>query len=310
MDIVTRCRPTNGVMNALEALLLQLEQDRSLDEPDRLRERLDALDRLDAFLSSRQDDGDRESASNASLHERANAMVARLEAVNAEVCQAMRSEIRQGGVPGWLLEQIAMCSRGGDSAFPLRDEGYDYLDAAVAGILPFGEPEAEIGELAEEMVFYQPTPARHIFDLIGRAALTEGDVLVDLGSGLGHVPLLVVLCTKARSIGIEYEAAYVDCARQCGAALNLSRATFVRQDAREADFSCGTLFYLYTPFSGGILRTVLDALRCEAARREIRIGTYGPCTSVVAEESWLEAVDTPQTGRLVLFRPRAFEPPG
>lgn len=297
--------------NALEALLLQLEQDRSLDEPERMRERSDALDLLDACLSFEQDEGgDAEAAPKALLHARAGAVAARLEAVDATVHQAIRSEIRQGRAPGWLLEQIAACSRGGSGALPLHDEGYDYLDAAVAGILPFGEPDAEIGELADEMVFYQPTPARHIFDLIGCAALAEGDVLVDLGSGLGHVPLLVAICTKARGIGIEYEAAYVDCARQCAAALNLSRATFVRQDAREADFSCGTLFYLYTPFSGGILRTVLDALRREAARRAIRIGTYGPCTQVVAGEPWLEAIGTLQTGRLALFRSRAVEMPG
>jgi hypothetical protein len=297
--------------NALDALLLQLEQDRSLDAPDRLRERLDALDRLDACLSFEQGEGgDAESAAKASLDARAGALSVRLEAVNATVYQAIRSELRQGRAPGWLLEQIAACSRGEGGILPLHDEGYDYLDAAVAGILQFGEPDAEIGELADEMVFYQPTPARHVFDLIGRAAFTERDVLVDLGSGLGHVPLLVSVCTKARGIGIEYEAAYVECARQCAAALNISRATFVRQDAREADFSCGTLFYLYTPFSGGILRTVLDALRREAARRVIRIATYGPCTRVVAAEPWLAVEGTLQSGRLALFRSDVVVPRG
>jgi len=294
--------------NALEALLLQLEQDRSLDEPERMRERSDALDLLDACLSFEQDEGgDAEAASKALLHARASAVAARLEAVDAIAHQAIRSEIRQGRAPGWLLERIAACGRG---ALPLHDEGYDYLDAAVAGILPFDAPDAEIGELADEMVFYQPTPARHIFDLIGRAALTEHDVLVDLGSGLGHVPLLASICTDARCIGVEREAAYVDCARRCASALNISQATFVQQDAREADFSRGTLFYLYTPFTGGILRTVLDALRREAARRAIRIGTYGPCTQVVAEEPWLEVIGTLQRGRLALFRSRAAEMPG
>ena len=35
--------------------------------------------------------------------------------------------------------------------------------------------------------------------------------------------------------------------------------------------SCGTIFYLYTPFLGTILRGVLDSLRREAASREIRV---------------------------------------
>jgi hypothetical protein len=152
------------------------------------------------------------------------------------------------------------------------------------------------------MVFYQPTPARHVFDVIGRTALTERDVLVDLGSGLGHVPLLASICTNARCIGIELEPAYVDCARRCACALDLSNASFFRQDAREADFSSGTVFYLYTPFTGAILRTVLDSLRREAAAREIRVCTYGPCTRTIAEEPWLKVVGSLQAGRAALFR--------
>jgi hypothetical protein len=41
------------------------------------------------------------------------------------------------------------------------------------------------------MVPYQPTPVRHILHLIAAAMVAEDDVFVDLGSGLGHVPLLV-----------------------------------------------------------------------------------------------------------------------
>ena len=40
--------------------------------------------------------------------------------------------------------------------------------------------------------------------------------------------------------------------------LKLERVTFIQQDARAADFSGGTVFYLYTPFTGSILRSVLD----------------------------------------------------
>ena len=193
------------------------------------------------------------------------------------------------------------CSRyGGDGL--AQEDSYDSLDVAVSGILQFGEPAAEVAERTPEMVFYQPTPARHVFDLIGRAVLTERDVLVDLGSGLGHVPLLTSICTNARSIGVEREPAYVDCARQCALGLNLSNVTFLQQDARDTDFSCGTVFYLYTPFTGTILRAVLDSLRREAAAHPIRVGTYGPCTQIVAEEPWLEVVGLLQAGRAALFR--------
>jgi len=80
--------------------------------------------------------------------------------------------------------------------------------------------------------------------------------------------------------------------------------TFLQQDARVADLSDGTVFYLYTPFTGTILRSVLDALRQEAANREILVCTFGPCTPIVAKEPWLAAVDPIEVNRIAIFRSR------
>lgn len=288
----------------LKTLTVELEQDRSLDEPARVRERIDALDRLEAHLLHERDGGDAGAHSLAGgLHERARALYARLDAVEREVYRTIRREIQQGARPDWLLQWAA---GSGHERQPSRgvDEGYDYLDVLASGVLRFEEPRAPSAVLTGEMVAYQPTPARHVLDLLRRAALTGQDVLVDLGSGLGHVPLLAAMCTGAESIGVELEPAYVESARQAARALNLAGVTFIQQDAREADCSRGTLFYLYTPFRGTILRAVLDALRGEAASRQIRIGTYGPCTAAIAQEPWLEAVGKPETGRIALFRSR------
>jgi hypothetical protein len=98
------------------------------------------------------------------------------------------------------------------------------------------------------------------------------------------------------------EAAYVNCARQSAHELNLNNVTFIQQDAREADLSSGTVFYLYTPFLGTILRAVLDLLRREAVSRQIRICTFGPCTPIVGEERWLELVESLEVGRIAVFR--------
>jgi hypothetical protein len=272
---------------ALRSLVEELEQDRSLDEPDRLCRRVEALDRLEAYLI-----GGTES-NGAGIHHRARALYTRLEAANSELFRAIRDEIQRGAGPDILLRR--------HDAGRARGEGYDYLDELIIGVLQFGEPGAGVVPLGAEMVFYQPTPARHIFDLIGRTALTERDVLVDLGSGLGHVPLLASICTSARTIGIELESAYIDCARQSAQGLNLNNVTFLQQDARTADLSVGTVFYLYTPFIGTILRAVLDSLRREAASREIRICTFGPCTPTIAEEQWLEAIGASDADRIAVF---------
>jgi hypothetical protein len=300
------------VIDAFERLVEQFnEEETLLLQPNQLRQRLEALDLLDAHFpdASFPDTPQAISSteSNASgLHRRARAICARLEAVNCELYAAIRSEIQRGGPPHTLLRWPSSSADMEDVAGPANGMGYDYLDELISGVLQFEEPHTGPVQRESEMVLYQPTPARHIFNLIGLAALTASDVFVDLGSGLGHVPLLVSICTCARSIGIELEATYVERARQCAQRLNLNKVALIQQDARAADLSAGTVFYLYTPFTGSILSGVLNRLRREAATRSIRICTYGPCTSVIAEESWLETTAAPVAHRVALFR--SFRP--
>jgi hypothetical protein len=301
------------LIDAFERLAGQFDEDETLLlEPNQLRQRLEALDLLDAhfpdayFRDARFPDAPRpvsDVASNtAALYRRARAIYTRLEAVNCELYAAIRSEIQRGGPPHTLLRWAGSSADIEDVAGPANGMGYDYLDELISGVFQFEEPNTGPVQRESEMVLYQPTPARHIFNLIGLTALTASDVFVDLGSGLGHVPLLVSICTRARSIGIELEATYIECARQCAQRLNLNKVAFIQQDARAADLSAGTVFYLYTPFTGSILSGVLNRLRHEAATRPIRICTYGPCISVIAEESWLETTAAPVAHRVALFR--------
>ncbi len=299
------------MLRGLQTLIGELEQDCSLDAPDQLRQRIEALDRLDAYLLDEQFDGQLPAIDNknkaiaAEIYPRAKALYTKLELANSELYQIIRREIQSDPGPYRLLQRLANESdRTGHAIGPANGEGYDYLDELVSGVLQFEKPAAGIVQLPDEMVFYQPTPARHIFDLIGRTALTERDVLVDLGSGLGHVPLLASICTDARSIGIELEPAYVNCAQQSAHALNLNNVVFLQQDARTADLSDGTVFYLYTPFIGTILRTVLDSLRREASSRKIRVCTFGPCTPIIAKEQWLEALGPSGAHQITIFSSR------
>ena len=270
---------------ALRALVEELEQDRSLYEQDRLSLRIEALERLEVYLDQPAEEG---------VYLRAQALSARLEAANSDLYRAIRSQIQRGAGGGTLLSWTHKSGLA-------EGEGYDFLDELIIGVFDFEDPHVEPVPLVAEMVFYQPTPARHIFDLIDRTALSGRDVLIDLGSGLGHVPLLVAICTGAHSIGIELEPAYIDCARRTAHRLNLNNVTFLQEDAREADLSAGTVFYLYTPFTGTILRAVLDSLRREATRRRIRICTFGPCTPIIAEEQWLDGEGPFRTDRIAVF---------
>src|SRR3984893_4171599 len=281
-----------SIENALVNLIGELEQERSLDEPRHLRQRIEALDELDAYLPDGQPIG-------TALHHRARAIYAELESVNFRLYEAIRRDIQRGAGGGGLLEWMPYWN---GAATLINCRGYDYLDELISGVLQFEEPSAEVVQLEREMVSYQPTPARHIFDLIGRTALTERDSLIDLGSGLGHVTLLASICTSASCTGIELEPSYVDCARKSARSLNLSNARFIQGDARAADLSDGTVFYLYTPFIGTVLRDVLNSLRQEAVRREIRICTFGPCTRVVVEERWLSVIGALERDTIAMFR--------
>jgi len=276
------------------SLIGQLEQDCSLLEPRHLRQRFEALDDLDAYLSGGQPIA-------TALHHRATAIDAELEAVNFRLYDSIRRDIQRGAGAASLLEWM---SDGNAAANLMNRSGYDYRDELISGILQLEEPSAQFVQLNSEMVAYQPTPERHIFDLIRRAVLTDRDSLIDLGSGLGHVTLMASICSSASCAGIELEPSYIECAGQCARSLNLNNARFIEGDARVADLSRGTVFYLYTPFTGAILREVLNVLRHEGVTREIRICTFGPCTPVVAEEPWLSVISPLEINRLAIFRSR------
>nr|WP_225562439.1 MULTISPECIES: methyltransferase domain-containing protein [unclassified Pseudoxanthomonas] len=154
------------------------------------------------------------------------------------------------------------------------------------------------------MVFYQPTPARHLLALLRRLDLRESDVLIDLGSGLGHLPLLTAILTPAQAVGIEIEPAYVASARRSADALALEHVRFVAGDARTIDLSAASVYYLYSPFSGAMLAGMLAILERQARMRPLRIATLGPCTIETATAPWLRTGDAIRPDAPVLFHSR------
>ena len=68
----------------------------SLDEPVNLRERVDAMDRLEAYLVDEPTAEGAAGVAGAALSARARAISARLEAVNVELFRSIRADIRRG----------------------------------------------------------------------------------------------------------------------------------------------------------------------------------------------------------------------
>jgi hypothetical protein len=286
------------------AFLCDLEADSSLFQPERLHDRLAALDDLDA----RFEGSDSEELTTSPIYDRVKALRTRLEAANAEIYQSIRSEIVSSSQPRallqWLLPWLQDPASPKEFESPLPVFGFDTRDELVSGILQLREPNESNLHRSPEMVPYQPTPVRHILQLIAANVLSEDDIFVDLGSGLGHVPLLVSMLTGVRSLGIEVQPDHVASAQECARSLHLNRVRFISEDARAADLASGTVFYLYSPFKGSILTDVLSTLRKESTHRPIKICTLGPCTRTVANETWLKTSALPDTARITVFEPR------
>jgi predicted O-methyltransferase YrrM len=279
-----------------ETFFDELESDPALLEPSGLRTRLEALDRLDALLGSSEGEPRGGTWPSHAVLARARLARIRLEQANETLYASVRAQIQGGLHPDLFLSWIDA-----SAAIPVAGLSYEFRDEAVAGILELEEPAVPALPRSSETVFYQPTPARHIFRLIRLSALSSADVFIDLGSGLGHVAMLIGICTGARCVGIEQEEEYVACAQRCASKLNLRRVTFLNQDACAADLSAGTIFYLYTPFLGTLLDTAIERLRQEARKRAIHVLSLGPCTAVLARAPWLEARGEPDPGQIATF---------
>jgi hypothetical protein len=286
--------------DALRHFILGLDDMQYLLRPEELARRLTALDELDSIIGDLGLEA-RVACSDPQTIARANALKSQFEAANEKLFMAARSEISLQGsstaIRGWLLGP----AKDRDAQGPQPGLGFDVLDEIVSGILKLRGP-SDAGLLqSPEMVPYQPTPARHILDLIAAVNLSEDDILVDLGSGLGHVPLLISILTGSQTLGVELQPAYVASAKESARNLNLSRVQFVATDARIADLSIGTVFYLFSPFTGSILRDVLQRLFSESDGRQIRICSLGPCTRVLQDQEWLKASNRPNSERITVF---------
>ena len=216
-----------------------------------------------------------------------------LENIDYNLFQRLRVDIRMGSWRGKALKRMINEYVGRNSnGKQQKDEiGYDSLDAFINGLLLVQPVPIETKTREPEMVCYQPTPARIIYELAEIAHLGQEDLFYDLGSGLGQVPILVNLISGATARGIEFEPVYCNYASLCAADLNLSFVEFINLDARQADYSEGTVFFMYTPFEGRVLQEVLEKLGRESSRRRIRLFTYGPCTPQVSQQSWLKRAD-------------------
>ena len=221
------------------------------------------------------------------LHQRAEKLKFQLEEIDNKLFQKLQQEIKQKRYDGKAFERLVKEYVNFENNKPLDEEGYDNLDIFINRLLTLQNMPEQSRQLEPEMVFYQKTPARVVFELVKNAGFKKDDVFFDIGSGLGQVVMLVNLLAGIRTAGVEFDPAFCKYSEECATMLGLQDVDFINADARGVDYSVGTVFFMYTPFKGKMLQDVLEILRKESLKREIRIITYGPCTSEVAAQDWL-----------------------
>jgi SAM-dependent methyltransferase len=124
----------------------------------------------------------------------------------------------------------------------------------------------QIFALRRPDVVYVPTPERVVHAMLHLAGVTPADVVYDLGSGDGRIPIAAAREFGARGVGIE-----IDPNRIREAAANLAKSglapgvTFLNQDLFDADISAATVVTLF--MSQGVNLKVMPKLK-----RELRPG--------------------------------------
>jgi hypothetical protein len=273
-----------------------IEENTELYKKNNFNRRADAIDFIDFHVISRIEELLLQTGADKNLQQLKQAaedLKHRLEEIDLRLFDELREKIRAGDHTGPFFTKMVEEYLGYD----VTDEGhaneigYDNLDIFINGLLSRGNVPEPLMEPEPEMVFYQKTPSRIIFQLAVAASIKPTDVFIDVGSGLGQVNMLINLISGAVSIGIEWEPAYCDYATVCAAALNLTNLAFINTDARKADFSTGTIFFMYTPFLGSMMQDVLNTLKQESQKRLIRIFTYGSCSRQVAGQEWLTCIN-------------------
>lgn len=241
------------------------------------------------------------------LHQQATHLQAQLTTVNTRLFTQVRTAVQSRTLVGpalrhYLDQFTDYKAHSSDRVYM----SYDGLDVLVDGLFQLKAAPAATLAPTVDMVHCEETPARVLLDLVDHAPLTPADVFYDLGSGLGQVVLLVHLLTGVQARGVEIEPAFCAFAQQQAQTLGLTDVAFINSDARTADYSDGTLFFMFTPFRRQLLQTVLDRLRQEAQQRPIRLCTFGSCTPHVADQPWLRPLtpDARHEYKLAIFESR------
>jgi precorrin-6B methylase 2 len=105
---------------------------------------------------------------------------------------------------------------------------------------------APLQRLKPPDVRYVPTPQNVVEVMLEMAHVTSADVVYDLGSGDGRIPITAAQKYGARGVGIEIEPRLIrESLENATKAHVTDRVWFVNQDLFETDLSAATVITMY-----------------------------------------------------------------
>lgn len=115
-------------------------------------------------------------------------------------------------------------------------------------------------------VIYYPTPMNAVMEMLRLADIKQGDVLYDLGSGDGRIPIMAAQQYGIRAVGIEINPKLIWVAEERARALGVAdRVRFSNADMFSTDISEAAIVTLY-------LSRKLNLLLLPKLLRELRPG--------------------------------------
>lgn len=108
------------------------------------------------------------------------------------------------------------------------------------------KPSPNAAGLHEADVLYLPTPHHVVEAMLKLAGVGRGDVLYDLGSGDGRIPIAAAKLYGIRAVGVELDARLVAVARRDAEANGVAHLVeFRQQDMFETDIADATVITLF-----------------------------------------------------------------
>ena len=124
------------------------------------------------------------------------------------------------------------------------------------------------GQAGQSLAPYVPTPQEVVDRMLELAEVTADDVVYDLGSGDGRIPITAAKTYGARGVGVDFDPERIaEANANARRARVTDRVTFILGDAMATDVSDATVVTLYLLSSSNLkLRPILTS-QLEAGAR-------------------------------------------